>query len=124
MFNLGSLMEKFIPNLRAWVSLHYFNLAIFNLILIILVLLRSAGYFQPYLPITIHTIIFITILLLIFLLGVNSKFLSLLTVLLWVFAAFLKMVGVDVWAERTTIYAYEALVVSILLLISENLKKR
>lgn len=124
MFNLGDFIEKIVPQLKGWVAAHYFHLAVFNIILIILVLLRSAGYFQPYVPITIHTIILITLILLIFLLGLSSRFLFLLTTLLWIFAAFLKVVGIDVWAERTTVYAYEALIFAVLLLISESFLKK
>lgn len=124
MFNLGNFIEKLLPDLKNWVRVHYFHLAVFNLVLIILVLLRSAGYFDPYFPITIHTIILITLLLLVFLLGVSSKLLFLLTFLLWIFAAFLKVAGIDVWAERTTVYAYEALVIAVILLFLEGFLKK
>lgn len=122
MFNLGDYIEKFIPQLNGWVTAHYLNLALFNLILIILVILRSAGYFDPYFPITIQAIVLIILILLVFLLGVNSKFLFVLTCVFWIFAASLKLVGIDVWAERTTVYVYEGLVIAVLLLIFENIK--
>lgn len=124
MFNLGDLIEKSTPQLKKWILTHYFHLALFNVLLIILVLLRSAGYFQPYLPITIHAIILFTLLLLVFLLGVNSRFLFCLTFSLWLFATLLKIVGIDVWSERTSVYVYEALVIAIFLLIAENLSSR
>lgn len=121
MINLGDLIEKFIPQLKEWMHTHYFHLALFNIILIILVLLRSAGYFEPYLPITIHTIVLISLLLLVFLLGVNSKVLFSITLLLWLFASLLGIVGIAVWAERTAVYAYEALVIAVILFAAENM---
>lgn len=121
MFNLGDYIEKLIPQLKGWTATHYLNLALFNLILMILVLLRSAGYFDPYFPITIHAIILITLILLVFLLGVNSKFLFVLTCVLWIFVAFLKLVGIDVWAERTSVYAFEALLLGVTLFLFENI---
>lgn len=119
MFNIGDFIEKNIPQIKSWTAAHYLNLALFNLILIILVLLRSAGYFDPYFPITIHLIVFITLILLVFLLGVNSKFLFVLTCVLWIFVAFLKLVGIDVWAERTSVYAFEVMVVGVTLFLTE-----
>lgn len=119
MFNLGDFIEKSTPRLKSWTAAHYLNLALFNLILIILVLLRSAGYFDPYFPITIHAIVLITLLLLVFFLGVNSKFFFVLTCVLWIFVAFLKLVGIDVWAERTSVYAFEVLVLGVTLFLTE-----
>lgn len=119
MLNFEDFIEKKIPQLKSWTATHYLNLALFNLILIVLVLLRSAGYFDPYFSITIHAIVLITLILLVFLLGVNSKFLFVLTCVLWIFVAFLKLVGIDVWAERTSVYAFEVLVLGVILFLTE-----
>ncbi len=107
--------------IKSWVELHYFQLAVFNVILMVLLLLRSAGYFEPYFGITINSIFLIALILSIFLLGTQSRGALVVALAFWLFAAFLKLAKVDVWAERTAIYSFQALVVGVVLLIWESL---
>lgn len=107
--------------LQKWVELHYFQLAIFNVVLVILLLLRSAGYFEPFFGITINSIFLIALVLSIFLLGTRSCGAFTVALIFWLFAAFLKLAKIDVWAERNAIYSFQALVVGVLLLVWESL---
>lgn len=107
--------------LQGWVELHYFQLALFNVVLVILLLLRSAGYFEPYFGITINSIFLIALILSIFLLGTRSKGTFTVALIFWLFAAVLKLAKIDVWAERNAIYAFQGMVIGVVLLIYESL---
>lgn len=107
--------------LQSWVELHYFQLALFNIVLVVLLLLRSAGYFEPFFGITINSIFLIALVLSIFLLGTRSRGAFAVALVFWLFAAVLKLVKIDVWAERNAIYSFQALVVGVVLLIWESL---
>ena len=112
-------MKKRLSNnsvLQDWILEHYLQLAIFNGVLVLLVLLRSAGYFEPYLPITINLIYIVSLILSIFLLGMKSKGAYILALGFWFSAAVLRIINIEVWAERAAVYSYEALVVGFLLM--------
>lgn len=108
-------LENKNNKLETWILKHYLQLAIFNGVLILLVLLRSAGYFEPYLPITINFIFLVSLILSIFLLGMKSRGAFTLSLLFWLSAAILRIVNVEVWAERSALYSYEAFVAGLLL---------
>lgn len=113
-------MKKRLDNnsdLQDWILKHYLQLAIFNGILVLLVLLRSAGYFEPYLPITINLIYIVSLILSIFLLGMKSKGAYILALGFWFSAAILRIINIEVWAERAAVYSYEALVIGFLLML-------
>lgn len=118
---MKKLLDRFYfqkrEQLQVWSQKKVFNLFIFNIILVLLLLLRSAGYFSPFFTITINLIILLSLILFVILLNATSRIVFLIALLLWLFAAFMKIVGVDVWAERTAVYAFEALVVGVGLLI-------
>lgn len=114
---MGNKLEK-------WFLEHNFKLIIFNIILVFLFLLRSAGYFQPYFVISVNFIVIVALILSVFLLGAKSKAIFLVTLFFWIFAGFLRLVRIDVWAERTGVYAYECLTFAVLLFIFELIKLR
>lgn len=118
--NLQRFLNKEVRKIKVWSEGRIVGLFIFNALLVLLVLLHSAGYFAPFFPLTINTIVMVSLISSIFLLGTNSKAAFTLTLLFWLFAAFLKIVKIDVWAERTVIYSYEALIVGVFLFIMEN----
>src|SRR5687768_15704687 len=113
------MKEEQLEIFRNWVKEHYFQLSIFNMILVMLLLLRSAGYFEPYLALSINLIVFIALIGMVTLFGARVKTLTIVTIFFWVFAGILKVLGVDIWAERTAIYAFEALLITVVLLIFE-----
>lgn len=113
------MREEQLEIFRNWVKEHYFQLSIFNMILVMLLLLRSAGYFEPYLALSVNLIVFIALIGMVTLLKARVKTLIIVTIFFWIFAGALKILGVDIWAERTAIYAFEALLIAIVLLIIE-----
>lgn len=105
--------------LQAWAVQRIFGIFIFNTVLVLLLLLHSAGYFAPYFPLTINAIVVISILLSIVLLQANSRSIFLMTIYFWLLATLLKVVKIDVWAERAAIYSFEFLLIGTVLFIIE-----
>ena len=110
--------------LKKWVMEYNYRLIIFNIVLVFLFLLRSAGYFQPYFPISVNFIVIFGLVLSFFLLGVRSKAIFVIVVIFWMFAGALQILRINVWAERTGIYAYESLVFGVIVFVFENIKER
>jgi hypothetical protein len=54
----------------------------------------------------------------------SNKFFFLVTLIFWLFAGLLKVLKIEVWAERTAIYAFQALFVGVILFILEMLTSR
>lgn len=109
---------------KNWAKEHFLGLFVFNIVAIILLLLRSAGYFAPFFPLTINFIIFICFLLAIFLLGAKSRTLFAIALIFWLFAAILRVFQIEIWAERSTIYTFQAFILGILILPFENWKDK
>lgn len=105
---------------KFWAEAHYFKIALFNIILIFLLLLRSAGYFEPYFLLSINLITFVSMVLSIFLLNSNSRSMFAISLLFWALALFLRVEQIGVWAERSALYSYQALFIGIVLLIYET----
>ena len=110
----------FQKKVAVWVSSHYANLAIFNALMVILVLLHSAKYFDPFWLITINVIIFISLITSVFLLGARSKALFIISLIFWIFAGIMRILGINVWAERITVYMFESFLLGFLLLFVES----
>lgn len=108
--------------LKIWGQQHLSGLFIFNIIVAVLLLLHANGYFLPFFAITMNMIIFLAIILAVTLLGARSRVCFILALVFWIFAAFLRIVKVEIWAERTVIYVFEFLVVGVIILILESKK--
>ena len=106
-------------NLQHWAQNKIFGLFVFNLVVMILIVLRSAGYFSPFFPLTINFIVFVSLILAIFLLNLKSSVFFVIAFIFWVLAAFLRIVNVEVWVERASLYTFQALVVGVVLFIIE-----
>ena len=117
-------MNKINVKLNKWTISHYSHIAAFNSFLIIMFLLRSAGYFHPFFDITVNLIVVSALILSTFLLGVRSKIMFGIALFFWLFAGVIRLFQIDVWAERTALYTYEALVLGVLLLFWEIVTKR
>ncbi len=117
------LRSKILANLRkktaVWVSSHYLNLAIFNALVVILVLLHSAKYFDPFWIISINVIVLISLITSVFLLGARSRSLLAVSLLFWIFAGGMRILGINVWAERISIYMFQSFLIGVLLLFYE-----
>jgi hypothetical protein len=105
--------------IKNWSETHFFELILLSGFLFSLFLLRSAGYFHPYFSISINFIIFAALVLTVPIFKTTSKIFFWATLAFWLFAGFLRIVRVDVWAERTGIYAYEALFIGLILFFFE-----
>lgn len=111
-----------IKNFEDLISSKMPGLFAFNIILMTLILMRSADYFKPFFPLSIHTIVLICFIISIPLLGVRDKMLFFISLLLWFFSGLLKILQIDVWAERTVVYSFEALLIGMILLLISNFK--
>jgi hypothetical protein len=107
-----------------WVKDHQFELGLYNMLLMALVLLHSAGYFDPYLPLSINIIVFLSILLAIVLLQINSRAVFSISLFFLLFALLMKIFAIDVWAERTGIYVFESFFIGSILLLFETFKSK
>jgi hypothetical protein len=121
---LRDIYKKAVKNVSLWVPLYSLQFAVFNIILIFLFLLRSVGYFDPFLPLSVNFIVLISFILAIVLFRAESSVFFTIGLLFWVFAAFLRIVKVDIWAERTSVYVFESLLIGITLLIFESFSLR
>ncbi len=108
-----------------WVSTHYLQLAVFNALMLLLVLLRSAGYFEPIFLISINFIVFLGLILSVIFLGAKSSIIFATAVFFIILAIPFEVFGsLQVWAERTIIYAFEAIILGLAMLIIETLYRR
>jgi hypothetical protein len=117
------ILSKSLKNIDTWARKNLAGIFLFNLALIVLTLFRLGGYFKPYFSININFIYLASIILSISLLKAKSRAMFILGLLFWIFAGFLKVLRVDVWAERTVEYVFQAMFAGILLLFYERLAK-
>lgn len=118
--NSSSAYLQTLGRVQNWAHQNIINLFIFNIILTALLLLRSAGYFSPFFPLSISLIIIICLALSVILLGARSRVLFTTAVLFWLVAIFLKVAKVDIWAERAAIYTFEALLLGLFIFLFEK----
>ncbi len=110
--------------MKVWAKRNVLGLFIFNAIILAIVLLRSVGYFEPFLPLGVNTVFLIALLLTVVLFRGGSRFVFSWGLVFWILAGFFRIVGVGVWAERAGIYAFEALAVGVVMLVVEGLRKK
>lgn len=112
--------NQFLGKVESWSQSHLPGIFIFNILVILLLLLRSGGYFDPYFTITINVVIFVSLISSVVLLGVRSKTLFLIALIFWFFAGILRFLGIEVWAERTTLYTFQALLIGVVLMVFQR----
>ncbi len=113
-------MVRYQKKLNQWSKTHLSGIFIFNLIVLLMVLLNTAGYFKPFFFLNINAITFISMILAIFLLDATDKTMFAIAIVFFLIASFLKIVGITVWADRSMIYVYQSLILGFLLL-SKNI---
>ncbi len=118
------ILKKLLQQGNDWALSHQLQLTIFNLVIILLFVLRSAGYFEPFFPLTVNFIVFFGLFMSIFLLESRSKQFFVVAIMFWSFAAMLRIVDINVWAERTAVYAYQSFFLAMVLFIFENIKRK
>lgn len=104
-----------------WANSHHLQLVVFNLVIILFFLLRSAGYFQPFYTLSVNFIILLGLVISIPLLNFGSRAMFIISIVFLLFTGLLKLLAIDVWAERSAIYVYQPLVIGLLLLIYEEI---
>lgn len=114
--------KKDMRNFDMWVQKRYGHLALYNMILLLLALLRSAGYFHPYYTLSINIIVVVALVLAVVLLDARSKHLYIAALMFWIITYFFRISGVEVWAERGAIYAYQSLVIATVISFFEKRK--
>ncbi len=120
----NSYYGNILNRMDTWSKDHLIGLFVLNLLIILLLLLRSGGYFAPYFVISINTVVFMALVGAIILIEARSRAIFLIALLFWVFALFLRILGIEVWAERTSIYTYQALFLGVVLIILENIVQK
>lgn len=106
--------------LRRWGSENFLGILSLNVLLMMLILLRSAGYFEPFLSLSINLIVLVVLLMSKILLKITSQHVIVIALAFIMLAAVLKLFVVDIWAERSMIYSFEALSFAIILMLFEN----
>lgn len=111
---------------EGWVESRSFGLFAFNLVIMLLVLLRSAGYFQPIFLLSINVVVLTGVILSVILLGFRSQELFLIAVAFWFLTGIFKVMRIDYWAERTSIYVFESVAIGVLILVFEcvNIRRK
>lgn len=107
--------------LHKWVLRKLPMFFIYNVIVMLLVLMHSVGYFDPFFPISVNVIVMVSIVLAVLLLRLNSRFVFATTCFFWLVSAFFQISHIDIWAERAGIYTYESLFVGAIVLVAEVL---
>lgn len=120
MLKINNFLARKINPLKPWVEKHYLQIGLFNIGVIMLLLLKSAGYFEPYFQITINFIVFFCLTVSIFLLDLKSKGFFIITLFFLIFGAFLRVLSVNNWAERTIFYGFQSLIFGVVMIIWEN----
>ena|SRR3989338_4861293 len=116
---LKDYIQKISAKSQKWAEKNLAGLFVFNLAIVFLVLLRYAGYFSPFLTININFIYITSLIMSVFLLKLKSRHMMMIAISFWILAAFLKSVKVDIWADRTVEYFFQALFLGIVLLFTE-----
>jgi len=110
-------MEKIGKSVRVWVEKNLVGIFVFNLTVVVMVLLNTAQYFKPFFYLGINSIFFLSLILAIALLGARTKAMFVISIIFLLFAAFLKVVKIDVWADRASIYFYQSFLIGLVLLL-------
>ena len=116
--------NEIINGLVLWAQRRILGLFAFNILVMLLIVLRSAGYFDPFFLITINLVVFLSFIMSIFLLGAGSRVMFIIAFVFWILAAALKALHIDVWAERTAVYIFQALILGLVLFIIEIVRSK
>lgn len=122
--NFKKIYLQEAKKVKGWAESRLFGLFILNLTIMVLVLLRSAGYFSPFFLITINFIVFVALVLSVILLGFKTKGVFMVALFLWLFTGFLRIINIQVWAERAAVYMFQALIVGVVVLIIETIRSK
>src|SRR5437868_6248151 len=94
------LRKKLTLVVHEWSRKHMTGILVFNVFLAVMILLHSAGYFDPFLPLTTNIIFLFSLIMSVILLGLNSRIFFILALLFWLLAGVFKILSINIWAER------------------------
>lgn len=114
------MRELYAKRLKDWAKDNYLQIGIYNISIMIIMLLRSAGYFHPYLVISVNLVVLFALVMAIILFKPRSSLYFFVFLAFWIFAGILKVLEVDIWAERTSVYAFQSLLIAAILFLFEN----
>jgi hypothetical protein len=97
---------------------------LYNVFMMILVLMHSVGYFNPFFTISINVIVLTAIILAVIMMRLPSTFVFVCTSLFWAIAAFFQLAHIDIWAERAGTYAFESFLVGSCVFLIEVLQQK
>lgn len=106
-----------------WLDDNRGGVLLFNLSVLLLALLQTAGYFHPFFRITINFVILTSMILAIFLLHAGSRALFYMSFAFLLLTIFFKTFGVNVWSDRVSIYIFESMALASLMFIYETWRK-
>ncbi len=114
------MLRKIKTRVFDWAKKRHFGLFSFNLIIIILSLLHTARYFDPIYEISINFILVTAMILTLTVLGGNSITMFVVSIFFMIISASFQAIKINIWAERSGIYAFDSLMLGILALIWES----
>lgn len=103
-----------------WSKKNIARIFIYQMVLMLLVVLHSLGYFHPFFTISAHFIINVALILSVLLLRTRSIHIAFFAATFWLGASFFQASRVTVWAERMSMYAYETFLLCVFLYILET----
>ena len=123
-------LSKDIMNLRlrpfskyffSWAKTNSGGIFLYNLILFIIILLKSAGYFYPFVTLSNNLIVLFSAILAIPLLRAGERMFFLLALTFIFIASFFEYWQVLIWSERSAMYSFEMLLIGMLLYVFRHL---
>lgn len=114
------MLKRFQAKALIWAKKRYLGLFAFNIILLILTLLHTARYFDPIYEISINFVLSVAMIMAVAFLGARSRVMFVISIFFLIVAACFQAIRVNIWAERSGIYAFDAMVLGVLLLVFEN----
>jgi len=120
MIGINQYKQRLEAILSDWARRRLVGIFVFNLLMMVLLLLKSAGYFYPYLPLTINIVYMAAMVLAVCLLGINSRVIFIVALFFWLMSGWFGLWKINIWAERSAIYTYQALVLGGMLVIIES----
>lgn len=97
-----------------WSKKNTASLLWLNLMVMVLLLLKSAGYFAPFFLVSVNHIYVLMLLYSIIFLKIRSRELTVLALIFLVISAVLTVFHMDVWAVRSAWYMYQAFLIALI----------
>jgi len=114
-------LRPFSKYFFSWAKTNSGGIFLYNLILFIIILLKSAGYFYPFVTLSNNLIVLFSAILAIPLLRAGERMFFLLALTFIFIASFFEYWQVLIWSERSAMYSFEMLLIGMLLYVFRHL---